>query len=202
LVILYIETNFLMSIATGRDPQASTLLRQMPAFVQLTIPSICYMESFSALEDEVKRHNYFKQQLENQISEANRDLTSQHARSLFLKLGQCKIDYERRRNDIEVRLRESIEQLSQNAEMIDLTANIIQESLNVTIIAKDPTDNLILHCILSHARLHPTETKVFLSGNVKEFGKLPEVQDALREVGITKYFSRTEDFIGWLQSQS
>ncbi len=191
-----------MSIATGRDPQASMLLRQMPASVQLTIPSICYMESFSALEDEVKRHNYFKQQLENQISEANRDLTSQHARSLFLKLGQCKIDYERRGNDIELRLRESIEQLSQNAEMIDLTVNIIQESLNATIIAKDPTDNLILHCILSHARLRPTETKVFLSGNVKEFRKLPEVQEALREARITKYFSRTEDFLGWLQSQS
>ncbi|MBD0394911.1 MAG: hypothetical protein ICV52_13940, partial [Microcoleus sp. C1-bin4] len=73
--------------------------------------------------------------------------------------------------------------------------------LNTTIIGKDPTDNLILHCILSHARLRPTETKVFLSGNVKEFRKLPEVQDALREVGITKYFSRPEDFLGWLQSQ-
>ena len=157
-----------MSIATGRDPQASTLLRQMPASVQLTIPSICYMESFSALEDEVKRHNYFiKQQLENKISEAKRDLTSQHARFLFFKLGESKIDYERRLNDIDLRLRESIEQLSQNAEMIDLTANIIQESLNATIIAKDPTDNLILHCILNHARLRPTETKVFLSATSK-----------------------------------
>lgn len=191
-----------MSIATRRDPQASTLLRQMAASVQLTIPSICYMESFSVLEDEVKRHNYFKQQLDNQISEANRDLTSQHAQSLFFNLGQSKIDYERRLDDIDLRLRESIEQLSQNAEMIDLTANLIQESLNTTIIVKDPTDNLILHCILSHARLHPTETKVFLSGNVREFRKLPEVQDALQKAGVEKYFSRTEDFLGWLQSQS
>jgi len=92
--------------------------------------------------------------------------------------------------------------LSQKAEMIVLNTEIIEASLNTTIIAKDPTDNLILHCILSHARLRPTETKVFLSGNVKEFRKLPEVQDALREAGITKYFSRTEDFLGWLQSQS
>ena len=202
MAILYIETNFLMSIATGRDPQASTLLMQTPAYVQLTIPSICYMESFSALEDEVKRHNYFKQQLKNQISEANRDLTSQHARSLFFNLGQSKIDHENRLDDINLRLRESIEELSQKAEMIALNAHIIQESLNATLISKDPTDNLILHCILSHARLHPTETKAFLSGNIKEFRQLPEVQDALREAGITKYFSRTEDFIGWLQSQS
>ncbi|MBE9096922.1 PIN domain-containing protein [Tychonema sp. LEGE 07203] len=192
-----------MSIATGRHPQASTtLLMQTPASVQLTIPSICYMESFSALEDEVQRHNYFKQQLKNQISEANRDLTSHHARSLFFNLGQSKIDHENRLEDINLRLRESIEQLSQNAEMIDLIANIIQASLNKTLIAKDPTDNLILHCILSHARLHPTETKAFLSGNIKKFRQIPEVQDALREVGITKYFSVTKDFLGWLQSQS
>jgi hypothetical protein len=202
LVILYIETNFLMSIATGRDPQASTLLIQTPASVQLIIPSICYMESFSALEDEVKRHNYFRQQLDNQISEANRDLTSQHAQSLFLNLGQSRTDYERRLDDIDLRLRESIEQLSQNAEMIALTANMIQESLNTILIKKDPTDNLILHCILSHARSHSTETKVFLSGNIKEFRQLPEVQDALQQAGVTKYFSRTEDFLGWLQSQS
>jgi hypothetical protein len=101
-----------------------------------------------------------------------------------------------------LRLRQSMEQLSQNGEMIALTANIIQESLNATIIVQDPTDNLILHCILNHARLHSTETKVFLSGNIKEFRQLPEVQDALREAGITKYFSRTEDFLGWLQSHS
>ena len=43
--------------------------------------------------------------------------------------------------------------------------------------------------------------KAFLSNNKKEFGK-PEVQDALPEAGIIKYFSHTQDFLGWLQSQS
>ncbi|WP_255512903.1 MULTISPECIES: hypothetical protein [unclassified Tychonema] len=40
-----------------------------------------------------------------------------------------------------------------------------------------------------------------MSNNTKEFS-VPEVQDALREAGITKYFSVTKDFLGWLQSQS
>jgi len=40
-----------------------------------------------------------------------------------------------------------------------------------------------------------------LSNNTKEFG-VREVREALREVGITEYVSRTEDFLGWLQSQS
>jgi hypothetical protein len=202
VAILYIETNFLMSIATGREAEAIMLLRDLSSSVQLVIPSICYMESLSALEDELKRQNYFKEQLSHQISETKRDVTSEQVTSLSFHLEESLIYYRNRIGEIKFRLREAIYMLSQKAEMIVLNTEIIEASLNTTIIAKDPTDNLILHCILSHARLRPTETKVFLSGNVKKFRKLPEVQDALREAGITKYFSRTEDFIGWLQSQS
>ena len=61
-------------------------------------------------------------------------------------------------------------------------------------------DNLILHCVIGHARLHPIENKVFLSGNNNDFGK-QEVQVALRDAGV-KYFTRTEAFLGWLESQS
>ena len=202
MAILYIETNFLMSIATGREAEAIMLLRDLSSSVQLVIPSICYMESLSALEDELKRQNYFKEQLSRQISETKRDVTSEQVPSLSFHLEESLIYYRNRIDEIKFRLREAIYMLSQKAEMIVLNTEIIEASLNQTIIGKDPTDNLILHCILSHARLRRTETKVFLSGNVKEFRKLPEVQDALLESGITKYFSRTEDFLGWLQSQS
>ena len=191
-----------MSIATGREAEAIMLLRDLSSSVQLVIPSICYMESLSALEDELKRQNYFKEQLSRQISETKRDVTSEQVASLSFHLEESLIYYRNRIDEIKFRLREAIYMLSQKAEMIVLNTEIIEASLNTTIVGKDPTDNLILHCILSHARLRPTETKVFLSGNVKEFRKLPEVQDALLEAGITKYFSRTEDFLGWLQSQS
>lgn len=202
MAILYIETNFLMSIATGREAEAIMLLRDLSSAVQLVIPSICYMESLSALEDEVKRQNKFKEKLTCQIRETKRDVTSEQVASLSFHLEESLIYYSNRIDEIQFRLREAIYMLSRNAEMIVLNTEIIEASLNTTLIAKDPTDNLILHCILSHARLRPTETKAFLSGNVKEFGKLPEVQDALREVGITKYFSCTKNFLGWLQSQS
>ncbi|MEG4290896.1 PIN domain-containing protein [Microcoleus sp. C2C3] len=191
-----------MSIATGREVEAIMLLRDLSSSVQLVIPSICYMESLSALEDELKRQNYFKEQLSRQISETKRDVTSEQVASLSFHLEESLIYYRNRIGEIKFRLREAIYMLSQKAEMIVLNTEIIEASLNTTIIGKDPTDNLILHCILSHARLRPTEIKVFLSGNVKEFRKLPEVQEALLEAGITKYFSRTEDFLGWLQSQS
>lgn len=201
MAIVYIETNFLMTITTGREAEAIMLLRDLSSSVQLVIPSICYMEALSALEDELKRQNSFGQQLSRQISETKRDVTSEHAASLSFNLEESFIFSRYRVGEIKSRLREAISLMSQNAEMIALNPEIVAASLNETLIEKDPTDNLILHCILSHARSHSTETKVFLSGNVKEFG-LPEVQDILREAGITKYFSVTKNFLGWLQSQS
>lgn len=159
------------------------------------------MEAWSAFEDELKRQNSFKEQLNRQISETKRDVTSEYAASLDFHLEESLLYYLERVDEIELRLREAISLISENAEMIVLNSEIIQASLNSPIIKKDPTDNLILHCILSHGRSHSPETKVFLSGNVKEFG-LPEVQNILREAGITKYFSLTKYFLGWLQSQS
>ncbi|MBD2045820.1 DUF4935 domain-containing protein [Coleofasciculus sp. FACHB-64] len=198
-MILYVETNFLMSIATGRDSQANTLLQNPTASVQIAIPSICCMESLSALEDEIKRRNRFMNELNNQISQLRRDVTSSHAKSLLSHLEQSLIENEALLNDVENRLFQVLDHLNTKAEMIPLTGDMLQESLDTRLIEKDPTDNLILHCILNHARLHPTDRKVFLSANVKEF-KLLQVQAALQNAGVVKYLTCTQDFFGWLQT--
>nr|WP_277879672.1 PIN domain-containing protein [Coleofasciculus sp. FACHB-501] len=199
MVILYVETNFLMSIATGRDSQANTLLQNPTASVQIAIPSICCMESLSALEDQIKRRNRFMNELNNQISQLRRDVTSSHAKSLLSHLEQSLIENEALLNDVENRLFQVLDHLNTKAEMIPLTGDMLQESLDTRLIEKDPTDNLILHCILNHARLHPTDRKVFLSANVKEF-KLLQVQAALQNAGVVKYLTCTQDFFGWLQT--
>jgi hypothetical protein len=190
-----------MSIATGRDPDANNLLLNVPTSVRIAIPSICCMESLSALEDEIKRRNRFFGEMEKQISQLKRDRTSTSAQSLMFHLDQSLNENEALINDINARLFAALDLLVTQVEMLPLTPEILRESLNSIFIEEDPTDNLILHCILNHARLQPNEVRVFLSNNTKEFGLL-KVRDALQEVGITKYFSRTEDFLGWLQSQS
>ena len=200
MVILYVETNFLMSIATGRDSQANTLLENPTASVQIAIPSICCMEALSALEDEVKRRNRFMNELNIQISQLRRDVTSSHAQSLLSHLEQSLIENEALLNDVETRLFQALDHLNTKVEIIPLNGDMLQASLDTHLLEKDPTDNLILHCILNHARLHTTDRKVFLSANVKEFN-IPEVQAALRDAGVDKYFSRTQDFLGWLESQ-
>lgn len=201
MVRLYIETNFLMSIATGRDPQAYNLLSTPPSSVRIAIPSICCMEALSALEDELKRRNRFENDLNLQISQLRRDVTSPYAQSLLFHVRQSLVENRGLLNDVKERLFQALDQLTAQAEIIALTSDMLQASLNTAFFEKEPTDNLILYSILQDVRLHPTEVKVFLSGNVKEFGTL-EVQQALSDAGVEQYFRATQSFLGWLNSQS
>ncbi|MGK7900562.1 MAG: PIN domain-containing protein [Hormoscilla sp.] len=199
-LIFYIETNFLMSIATGRDPQAGTLLQNPPESVQIAIPSICCLEALSALEEDEKSRRRLEQQLNIQIRQAERNLISPTAQSLQLNLEQASDANQMLIGETEMRMVEALNQIATKVELIALRTDMLQSSLSQTII-KDRTDNLILHCILGHARDRPTEEKVFLSGNVNDFG-VPGVREALRQAGVSEYFSRTQDFLGWLQSQT
>ena len=188
-----------MSIATGRDPVAMDYLLNPPPSVQITIPSICCMEAFSALEDERKRRNRFDNELRLQISQLKRDLTSSSARSLLYIIRQSINENQSLLNDIEDRLFHALDAVAMNAELIDLTPAIIVASRNNVFIS-DPTDNLILHCVLKHANFYENENKAFMSGNVKDFD-MPAPQEALQEAGVGSYFRRMEDFVGWWESQ-
>ncbi|MEG4861000.1 hypothetical protein QUB75_26570 [Microcoleus sp. K1-B6] len=97
-----------MSIATGREAEAIMLLRDLSSSVQLVIPSVCYMEAWSAFEDELKRQNSFKEQLSRQISETKRDVTSEKVPSLSLHLEESLVYYIERIDEIELGLREAI----------------------------------------------------------------------------------------------
>lgn len=188
-----------MSIATGRDPQANTLLLNTPASVRIAIPSICYMEALSALEADLKYRRRFSDELRLRLSDAERNMTSQHAQSLFLHLRQAFAENRALLEEVKEVLLAALNQLATKAEMIVLTADTIQTSLQSSL-TDEPTDKLILNCILNHALLYPTEVKVFLSGNVNDFGK-PIVQEALQNVGVSEYFSSAQAFFDWLRSQ-
>ena len=189
-----------MSIATGRDPQAGNLLANKPSSVQIAIPGICCLEALSALEQNEKSRTSLEQQLNIQINEADRDRTSSHAQALRLYLDQSRAENRMLIEETKKRMFAALRQSAIEADIIALNAEIIQSSLNQILIA-DLTDNLILHCILVHARNHPTEIKVFMSGNVNDFGR-SGVREALDQAGVSNYFSRTQDFLGWLQSQT
>lgn len=188
-----------MSIATGGDPLANSLILNPPATVQIVMPSVCFMEAFSALEADLKYRRRLSDELRLRRNDAKRNLSSQYAQSLSLHLREALAQNELLIHEVKEILLQTLNQLANTAQMISLTADMIQASLQSNS-TNEPTDNLILKCILNHARLHPTEVKVFLSGNTNDFGKT-EVLDALQDVGVNQYFSNSQAFINWQRSQ-
>ncbi len=199
--ILYVETNFLMSIALGRDAEAGNLLLNPPASVEIAIPEVCCMESLSAFESEEKRRLRFSNELRQLISQLKRDLTSTSAKSLLSYLEPSQAENRALINDIKNRLFIALENIAANATTIPLSPEIIRGTLSNSLMFEEPTDNLILQTILSHAQTRPREVKVLLTGNIKDFTQ-PTVKAAWQNAGINLYFSRTSNFIGWLASQS
>ena len=202
---MYLETNFIIGAALGRDKHADALLQVSGAGLQICLPSVCIMEAWSVFEDEQKRRNAFRQTLDQQISQLRRDETSPHAKALFKHLQQAYTENDDLLNDVENRLRDILSKLSglhsgfSAANLLPLTQIIFQSSLPAGP-TKDPTDNLILTMILAHANEHPEDNKVFLSGNIKDF-QTPEIEALLSAAGITRYFSRTEAVLGWFHAE-
>ncbi|MDB9309833.1 PIN domain-containing protein [Aphanizomenon sp. CS-733/32] len=204
MTILYIETNFFMSIAKGQDSQAENLLYNPPNSVKIFIPNICYIEAVSVYKLEKQEKLKFKRELELKITEIDRDKTSNYAPLLSQQLQETIITNNDLLNDIEDRLTNAINTqiTSINLEfkkLQDICKSMLIQP-ETLLIKNDIMDNVILQCILDHAQSHPQEDKAFISNNSKDFGK-PEVKEVLRNAGI-KYFTITQDFLNWFNSRS
>jgi hypothetical protein len=193
--ILYVETNFLMSHAFGRDSKTGEILSRSPAGFRIVMPSICFMEAFSVFEGERKRHNRLIDDLKSKISQSQRNLISPGITRLTDHLDGAINELQVVFNDFQKRLYGAIDLLRTAAELIDPTPEIVGESLARALI-DDPTDNLILASILSHAAAHREELKSFLSENRRDFDLKPYPKAAIELAGI-KYFSSPSKFLEW-----
>jgi hypothetical protein len=197
-VITYIETNFLMSVAMGREARGDDLLAAVSSSVRVVIPSGCYIESFSAFEDEQKRRNWFRNELDKQIGQLRRDTTSANAGTLVSRLEESRIANDQLLNDVQARLFQFVERAVDVFEQIQNTPSILRAAVGNMLIP-DPTDNLILPSILDHAGRFPDAKKALLTDNVNDFDT-PEVQAALATVGINRPFRTVTNLLGWLGS--
>ena len=195
-----------MAVAKGRDLDAEKLLRNLSPLISLAIPAICYVEAIHTYKIDKQNQLKFQAEMEKQINEAMRDKISVHADLFQVSLERASIENLLLLNDVQDRLSEVIELLTENSEMINFDNNIIKDisdkifiQTETLLIKNDLMDNLILQCIVSHANQHPNNQKVFISGNTKDFGK-QEVREILNSAKI-KYFSNTKNFLGWLDSQ-
>src|SRR4029077_9431006 len=93
-----------MSVAMGREAKGDDLLAAVSRSVRVAIPSGCYMESFSAFEDEQKRRNWFRAELDKQIVQLRRDTISANAGTLLRRLEESRIANDQLLNDVQLRL--------------------------------------------------------------------------------------------------
>ncbi|MGE3819960.1 MAG: hypothetical protein AB7I30_11020 [Isosphaeraceae bacterium] len=163
------------------------------------IPAICFMESPSVLEGERKAINGFKQTLLFQAREAKRDMRSAQADRLARVLETTVIGSDERLNLIESRLYECLLKLSDTAEVLGLSGQTMTGAMTSPALL-EPTDNLILSCILDHARSSSSRPKAFLSANSRDFDEA-DAAGHFHAVGI-RYFHRTDAALGWLSSQT
>ncbi|MEH1846677.1 MAG: hypothetical protein V7L25_17190 [Nostoc sp.] len=109
-MILYVETNFLVGIAKGQDTPAQDLLQNTPSSLRLVVPSICFVESLTTLEQEEKYNLDFLRKLDIQINQAERD-NSDNARLLVSRLEQSRTSFFQRTNEIKERFDVAFNQL-------------------------------------------------------------------------------------------
>jgi hypothetical protein len=198
MAILYLETNFPMSIAKGQDRDAEMLVSSPPADIRLAMPCVCFMEALSVLNNERKSQKKFMHELNNYTTDVQRNVISPYAKTLYHHLKEARIASDGLLNDIQTSLYNALEQLSQKAEIIGLTGEMISTSLKERYI-DDPTDNLIFVCILRHAGINTVVPRAFMSGNYRDFDQ-GDARLALDAAGV-RFFSRTEAALGWLQTQ-
>lgn len=189
-----------MGVATGRDSLLDDLLAIPPDKLRIILPTVCVMEALSAFEDEEKRRNRFTQQLDYQISQLRRDITSANASSLLANLESARIKNGDLLDDVEFRLNAAMQKIcSGRVELLPLMTEAIRGSMASQDI-DEPTDNLILAIIKNHAHSISPGKKVLLTGNTKDF-HVPEIKQSLESEGFVKLFSDTRNFIGWFNAE-
>jgi hypothetical protein len=197
-IIVYVETNFLMSVAMGREARGDDLLAAVSPSVRVVIPSACFMESFSAFEDEQKRRNWFRAELDKQIVQLRRDTTSANAGTLLRRLEESRTANDQLLNDVQARLFQLVDRAADVLDRIPTTPAVLRAAVGKMLIP-DPTDNLILHSIIDHASRCSAANKALLTDNTKDFDT-PDVLAALAAVGIGRPFRSVTNILGWLGS--
>ncbi len=197
-LILYIETNLLMGIATGRDPNGYELLSRQGR-VRVVLPLVCIMEALKVLDSLQTQRDQLRNSLAKLISQLRRDKTSEQAGGWLSHLDLARVANDKILEGIMLRLFEAILAFGRRAELIGLDTEILEKSLEMKPIGDDSADNLIFHCILAHARSNQGASKVLLTGDREHFGKT-EVIEQLSAAEVKILFT-TDDFLGWLSSQ-
>jgi hypothetical protein len=190
---LYLETNYLMSRSTGRSPDADQILSMAPDFLEIAIPSVCFMEAYKAFAALSYEKRALQEPFLKHINDIKRDpgaFAQEFARNLAAAdaaltnyLGEC-----------EDRLDDSISEVLGYARLVETTSSVLADPGKYL---SDRTDDMILSTIIVDAQKNGDAPIRFLSedGGFRQ----PTVQRALATVAIETLESASECLV-WMAS--
>jgi len=204
IIRLYLETNFLLSHANGRDLATSRLIEGRFSQLQIAIPRCCVMEALTSLEGERRRINNMAGQNQALFGELGRNLVSPHAAELVALLQSSEPVWKAGLEFFEDRLSEAIRWLSDPSLVACLVTNPVNLAgllLGLGSTNLDPTDHLILTMILDDAQQYTAATKVLLTENRRCFHDNQRVRQSLQQAGI-QYFAHASKFLEWYEARA
>lgn len=199
MVIVYLETNFLVGFARGQSECPEAVLYHDRSQASLRMPDLCCMEAIKVvLEWERSPEFGFRKAIEDKIKLFTRDSSSPEAKALEASFRQVLLDNDKWIDTTQRRLYEAIGLLSAQNELFSLSSEAWKGHQSEELYQKDPADSLILHSIVQHAHSQP-QPKAFLS-NDKIFND-PPAKQRLKAAGI-EHFSRPEALSEWIKKQN
>src|SRR5438132_5976832 len=110
----------------GQDPSAEGLLSQSD--LRLVLPSVCIMESISAFDWKRIERNRLKNELEAQTTQVIRSTAIHTAQQLASELIHAKLTNDKLLDELYKRLDDCLLRLAPRAELLALTANIVEHA--------------------------------------------------------------------------
>lgn len=174
------ETNFLMSVCTGRAPLANELL-DADKRIEIVIPLVCFMEARKAFRDTKADKLTFKQPFQSQIKDVGRDPDA-HAQQFARMLAAADTALVRYLDQSEQRLNKIICETVARVRLLVSSPGILKRSVHSYL--ADPTDDMVAGSIIEDALLSPADKMAFFSED-GDFAKASLV-DAMMEAGIER----------------
>ncbi|HEV8241405.1 MAG TPA: hypothetical protein VGS57_18730 [Thermoanaerobaculia bacterium] len=176
----YIETNFVLELAYGQAEQASCheVLDACDAGeLELCIPAFSFAEPFYAFIGREKGRKRVADDLTAQMRELRRGPLPSDIEDAMVEVSSflaVSLDQERKG------LRDAVEAIASRATLLPLSREVfsaaaeLEDEHGLT-----PADAIVLASVLSHLRVSPTATSVFLNRNKKDFED-PDIDALLR----------------------
>lgn len=118
--LLYLETNFILAVATGRLPEVHEVLGHVPAGVRLTLPGVCLMESLTAVAREHSAANEFSQRMQERIGRIRESGQLVEFQELRTRLEEGILLANRAADTVRARMSDAIDALTRRAVLLPL----------------------------------------------------------------------------------